>query len=210
MTISKFAMAMLAANLFAMPVSAAGIDCKKPSTESDHVICGDQSLRIRDAMTSDLYTAARKSGDTNTIEGRQQRWLKSVQSCGDAACVRQAYDNQIGYLQATKGGQSVSTNFLAEGGKGDEGNLSIFGPVGGLTAILLTATHVGPGGADAGDVDAGSINGVIPLKGGRGKLSVDNCSIGFERLNAQTWQVTQAGVCNFADGVTMQGTYRKQ
>lgn len=210
MTISKFTLTMLIGNLFALHAMAAGIDCKQPSSASDHIICGDRSLLTRDAMMSDLYAAALKRDDANNIKERQQRWIKSLQSCRDATCVRQAYDDQIGYLLTTKGGRSVSTNFLAEGANGTEGDLSIFGPVDGLSAISLASTYVGPGGADAGDVNADNISGVIPLKTGHGQLSIDSCSVGFDGLNAQTWQVTQAGVCNFADGVTMQGTYRRQ
>jgi uncharacterized protein YecT (DUF1311 family) len=208
MTISKFTLTMLIANLFALPAMAAGIDCKKPSSASDHMICGDQSLRARDAMMSDLYAAALKRDDANNIKERQQRWVKSLQSCQDATCIRQAYDDQISFLLTTKGGRGISTNFLAEGTNGTEGDLSIFGPVGGLSAIFLASTYVGPGGADAGDVNADNISGVIPLKAGHGQLSVDNCSIDFDRINDQSWRVTQTGVCNFADGVTMQGTYR--
>jgi uncharacterized protein YecT (DUF1311 family) len=210
MTISKFALTMLVGNLFALHTMAAGIDCKKPSSASDHVICGDQSLRTRDAMTSDLYAAALKQDDANAIRERQRRWIKSLQSCRDAACIRQAYDDQIGYLLTTKGGRSVSTSFLAEGTNGNQGDLSIFGPVGDLSAISLASTYVGPGGAEAGDVNADNISGVIPLKAGHGQISADDCSIGFDRLNAQTWRVTQSGVCHFADGVTIQGTYRRE
>ncbi|MGZ9720379.1 lysozyme inhibitor LprI family protein [Rhizobium miluonense] len=210
MTISKIALTMLIGNLFALQAVAAGIDCKKPSSTSDHLICADQSLRARDAMTSDLYAAALKTDDASKIKQRQQRWVKSLQSCQDAACVRQAYDDQIGYLLTTKGGRSVSTNFTAENANGNEGNLSIFGPVDGLAAVSVASTFVGPGGVDAGDVNADGVSGVIPLKDGHGKLSADNCSIGFDRLNAQTWRVSQTGACQFADGVTMQGTYRRE
>lgn len=210
MAISKFALAMVISNLLAPPALAAGIDCNKPASVSDHVICGDQSLRTRDAMIGDLYAAALKRDDPNKIRVGQQRWIKSLQSCGDAACVGKAYDDQIGYLLTTKGGQSVSANFFSEGASGNEGNLSIFGPVGGLAAILLTSTYVGPGGADAGDVNAGAISGVIPLKAGHGQLSADGCIIGFDRLDAQAWRVTETGICHFANGVTMQGTYRRQ
>ncbi len=210
MPISKFALTMLISNLFALPGMAAGIDCKQAASTSDRLICADQPLRVRDAMMSDLYSAAVEKDDADKIKLRQQHWIKSLQSCRDATCVRQAYDDQIGFLLTTKGGRDASISFTAENANGNEGDLSIFGPVDGLVAISLASTFVGPGGADAGDVNADSVSGVIPLKDGHGSLAADNCSIGFDRLNAQTWRVSQTGACQFADGVSMQGTYLRQ
>lgn len=210
MMIPKLALATLISSLFALPAMAAGIDCAKAASTSDHMICADQTLRTRDAMMSSLYAAAVKEVDAGKIKQQQQRWLKSLQSCTDAACVRQAYDDQIGFLMTTKGGRRVSTNLTTENTDGNEGDLSIFGPIDGLAAVSVASTFVGPGGADAGDVNADNVSGVIPLKDGHGKLSADNCSIGFDRLNAQTWRVSQSGACQFANGVTMQGIYRRQ
>ncbi|ENN88809.1 hypothetical protein RHSP_23752 [Rhizobium freirei PRF 81] len=209
MTIPKLALATVIGSLFALPTMAAGIDCAKAASTSDHLICADQTLRTRDVIMSNLYAAAVKE-DADKIKQRQQRWVKSLQSCTDAACVRQAYDDQIGFLMTTKGGRRVSINLTAENANGNEGDLSIFGPIDGLAAVSLASSFVGPGGVDAGDVNADNVSGVIPLKEGHGKLSADNCSIGFDRLNAQTWRVSQSGACQFANGVTMQGIYRRQ
>ena len=210
MMISNAALTILISNFLALPAIAAGIDCTKAASTSDHLICADQSLRARDSILGDLYAAAIKGDDAGKIKQQQQRWVKSLQSCADAACIRTTYDDRICNLLASKGGQSVSTNFSAENANGNEGNLSIFGPVDGLAAVFVTSTFVGPGGADAGDVNADNVSGVIPLKDGHGKLSSDNCSIGLDRLNARTWHVSQSGACQFANGVAMQGTYRRQ
>lgn len=158
----------------------------------------------------DLYAAALKQDAANGIQERQRRWVKSLQSCGDPACVQQSYDAQISYLLTTKGGRSVSANFLTKGDGGNEGDLTIFGPPDGLVAISLASTYVGPGGADAGDVNADSVSGVVAVTKGHGRLTMDSCAIDFDRLNAKTWRVTQTGTCQFADGVTMQGLYQRE
>ncbi|TWB58429.1 hypothetical protein FBZ98_1021057 [Rhizobium sp. ERR 922] len=210
MKIRRSLSAMIIIGLSAIPAEAAGIDCSKPGSPSDHVICQDKSLLARDAMVRDLYAAALKRDDTDKIRERQRRWITKVQSCGDAACARQAYDDQIASLLRTKGGQSASMDFQSSSADGNEGHLAIFGPVGGLLAVSLSSAFVGPGGADAGDVNADGLDSVVPLTKGHAELSRDACKIDLDRLNAKTWRVSQAGVCDFAAGVTLQGTYRKQ
>lgn len=210
MRISISASAMVIIALFAVPVEAAGIDCAKPVSTSDHMICQDKSLLARDAMVRDLYASALKQDDADKIRERQRRWITKVQSCGDAACVRQAYDDQIGSLLVTKGGRSASMDFQSNNTDGNEGHLSIFGPVDGLIAVSIASTYVGPGGADAGDVNADGMDGVVPLEKEHTQLSRDGCKVDLDRLNAKTWHAEQTGVCNLADGVTLQRTYRTQ
>lgn len=210
MKIRRSLSAMIIIGLSAIPVEAAGIDCSKPGSPSDDMICQDKSLLARDAMARDLYAAALKRDDADKIRERQRRWITKVQSCGDASCARQAYDDQIASLLRTKGGQSASADFQSSSADGNEGHLVIFGPVGGLLAVSLSSTFVGPGGADAGDVNADGLDGVVPLAKGHAELSRDACKIDLDRLNAKSWRVSQAGVCDFTAGVTLQGTYRKQ
>ncbi|NLS17378.1 hypothetical protein HGP16_12490 [Rhizobium sp. P40RR-XXII] len=210
MRISRSASAMVIAILFALPVEAAGIDCAKPASTSDHMICQDKSLLARDKMVRDLYAAALKQDGADKIRERQRRWITKVQSCGDTACIRQAYDDQIGSLLTTKGGRSAATDFQSNSKDGNEGHLSIFGPVDGLIAVSLASTFVGPGGAEAGDVNADGMDGVVPLVKEHTQLSRDACKIGLDRLDPKTWRVSQTGVCDLAAGVTLQGTYRKQ
>ena len=210
MRISRSASAVIIIGLFAVPVEAAGIDCAKPGSPSDHMICQDKSLLARDAMVRDLYAAALKHDDADKIRERQRRWITKAQSCSDVTCARQAYDDQIASLLVTKGGQSASTDFQSNSADGNEGHLAVFGPVDGLLAVSLASTYVGPGGADAGDVNADGIDGVVPLAKEHAELSRDACKIDLDRLNAKTWRVSQAGVCDFAAGVTLQGTYRRQ
>ncbi|WP_246665358.1 hypothetical protein [Rhizobium tropici] len=157
-----------------------------------------------------LYASALKHDDAGKIRERQRRWITKVQSCGDVACIRQAYDDQISFLQATQGGRSVSADFTSKGPGGNQGDLAIFGPVDGLVAVFLTSTYVGPGGGAAGDVNADGMDGVVPLEKEHTQLSRDGCKVDLDRLNAKTWRASQTGICNLADGVTLQGTYRKQ
>ncbi len=210
MKIARSVSAMVIIGLFAMHAEAAGIDCARPASTSDHMICQDKSLLARDAMVSDLYAAALKHDDAAKIRERQRHWITTVQSCSAAECIRQAYDDRIASLLRTKGGQSASANFQSNSADGNEGHLAIFGPVDGFFAVSLASTHVGPGGADAGDVNADGIDSVVPLTKEHAEVSRDACKVGLDRLDAGTWRVSQAGTCDFADGVTLQGTYRKE
>ena len=210
MKIARSPSAVAIIGLFAMNVEAAGIDCAKPGSTGDHMICRDKSLLARDAIVSDLYAAALKHDDAGKIPEQQRHWITTLQSCSDAECIRQAYDDRIASLVRTKGGQSASMDFQSNSTDGNEGHLAIFGPVGGFLAVSLASTFVGPGGADAGDVNADGIDGVVPLTREHAELTREACKIGLDRLNARTWRVSQAGVCDFADGVTLKGTYRKE
>ncbi|TXI04511.1 MAG: hypothetical protein E6Q76_12330 [Rhizobium sp.] len=210
MTISTSALTIFVTSLLALPVEAAGIDCAKSASPSDQMICRDKSLLARDAMLGAIYSAAVRHDEADKIHDRQRRWIATVRSCSDATCVRQAYDDQIGYLLTTKGGRDASADFMSKATDGNEGHLTIFGPVDGLVAVWLASTYVGPGGAEAGDVNADGIDGVVPLTKWHTELSRDACKISLDRLDAKTWRASQTGSCDFADGVVLQGTYRKQ
>lgn len=210
MKIAGSALAVVIIGLFAVNAEAAGIDCAKPDSASDHMICQDKSLLARDKMVSDLYAAALKHDDGGKIREQQRHWITTVQSCSDAECIRQAYDDRIASLLRTKGGQSASANFQSNSTGSNEGHLALFGPIDGFLAVSLASTYVGPGGADAGDVNADGIDSVVPLTKEHAQLSKDACKIGLDLLNARTWRVSQAGICDFADGVTLQGTYHKE
>lgn len=208
MRISLSALAMIIIGGIALPVEAAGIDCTKPVSASDHMICQDKSLLAQDKMMGALYASALKRDDADKIRERQRRWIATVQSCGDAACIRLAYEDQVSFLLDAKGVASASTHFTSKRTDGNKSSLSIFGPVDGLIAVGLDSMYFGPD-ADAGDINADSMSGAVPLKKEHAELSRDKCKIGLNRLNAKTWRVSQTGSCFFADGVTFPGIYRK-
>lgn len=206
MRISLSALAMIMIGGIAPPAEAAGIDCAKPVSASDHMMCGDKSLLAQDKMMGALYASALTRGDADKIREQQQRWIAKVQSCGDATCIRLADEDQVDFLLYTKGVESASTHFTSKRTDGNKSRLSIFGPVDGLVAVGLDSMYFGPG---VGDINTDSMIGAVPLTKEHAQLSRDKCKIGLNRLNAKTWRVSQMGSCFFADGVTFRGTYRK-
>ena len=207
MRISLSALAMIIIGGMAPPVEAAGIDCAKSVSASGHMICQDKSLLAQDTMMEALYASALKRDDADKIRSQQQRWVATVQSCGDLTCIRHAYDDQVSFILDTKGVVSASTDFTSKRSDGNEGRLSIFGPVDGLVAVTLSSVYAGPG---AGNVNADGIQSVVPLTKEHAELSRGRCKFSLNRLNAKTWRVSQAGSCFLADGVTFRGIYRKQ
>lgn len=207
MRISLSALAMIIIGGMAPSVEAAGIDCIKPASASDHMICQDKPLLAQDKMMEALYASALKRDDADKIRKQQQRWIATVQSCGDLTCIRNAYDDQVSFILETKGVVSASTDFTSKRSDGNAGRLSIFGPVDGLVAVTLSSVFVGPG---AGNVNADGIQSVVPLTKEHAELSRDKCKFSLNRLDATTWRVSQTGSCFLADGVTFRGIYRKQ
>ena len=208
MRVSLSALAMIIIGGIAPPVEAAGTDCAKPVSASDHMICQDKSLLAQDKMMGALYASALTRDDADKIREKQQRWIAKVQSCGDANCIRLADEDQVGFLLYAKGVASASTHFTSKRTDGNKSRLSIFGPVDGFVAVGLDSMYFGPD-ADAGDINSDSITGAVPLTKEHAELSRDKCRIGLNRLNAKTWRVSQTGSCFFADGVTFRGIYRK-
>lgn len=209
MAISKsvLAIAILIVAFSMPPANAAGIDCTKPSSATDHMICQSPALMVRDRIMQDLYAAALKQDDENKIRAQQREWVQQLPTCGDAACLQELYDVQIGNLLGTKGGLSLSKHFMDRNDDGDQGDLTIFGPVNGFLAVELSTIRIGAQGGQAGDIYADSTSGLISLRNGHGRLVVKHCTIDFNRLDASTWRTKQSGVCQFASD--MNGTYRR-
>lgn len=71
-------------------------------------------------------------------------------------------------------------------------------------------TYVGPGGADAGDVNADGADGVVEFKKEGGKLHSRGCVFALKSPAPDTWQVKQLNECLLADGVRLAGTYQQK
>ncbi|MFT4182172.1 MAG: hypothetical protein QM636_09685 [Rhizobium sp.] len=162
---------------------------------------------VRDRIMQDLYAAALKQDDENKIRASQRDWVQQLPTCRDAACLQELYDVQIGNLLGTKGAQRLSKHFMARDDDGNQGDLTIFGPVNGFLAVELSTIRMGAQGGEAGDIYADSTSGLISLKKGHGRLVIKHCIIDFNRLDASTWRTKQSGSCQLASD--MNGTYRR-
>lgn len=83
----------------AAPAHAASFDCAKASTKVEYLICADHKLSELDEDLSDRYTAAvRDSSNSKAIKRHQLSWLKTRNDCGNAACVKVAYEKRLAEL----------------------------------------------------------------------------------------------------------------
>lgn len=112
----------------ASPVSAQqAIDCSKPPTPQEQLICGDENpgLGFRDVLLQRLYDDLAQKGGHDAALAAQADWLKKRKDCGmNAACILQSYDERIAEL-AREGGDTAGLTgyyqFAKPGtqGKGD-------------------------------------------------------------------------------------------
>lgn len=94
-------------------VPAASFDCNKATSHVEKSICADPELSILDEHLGRYYEGARLTlqGAEACFKTDQTRWLKSVRNiCGDKACLRTAYLNRLGELDALQPGASAIKN----------------------------------------------------------------------------------------------------
>lgn len=191
------------------PALAAGLDCARASTPVEKLVCGAPALRARDTLMAKLYAAALSKVVDDRIRTDQRAWLAKLGLCGDATCATASYDGRLDELMRTEGGQAASSRFYTDGSNGSDGALTVFGPVAGYAAISIGATHVGKGGAEAGDVNADGASGVVALKAGAAEIRKDGCVLALRRRDEASWTVRQSGRCQLAAGVDFGGVYRR-
>ncbi|MBN9046390.1 MAG: hypothetical protein J0H18_12100 [Rhizobiales bacterium] len=194
----------------AAQANAASFDCAKASDTTEKLICADKALGARDTMMAKLYALALKQDDAPRVRDEQRQWLTAVQACRDAGCISAHYDERISQLMDTKGGRAASKVFSRKSGS-DEGNLSLYGPVGGLVAVSISAMHYGPNAVQTGAVFADSASGVAQLHNGRGTFGPADCSFTLSRKGDAAWTVKEnpKNKCTHAADVVFSGTYRR-
>jgi len=100
--------------LFPLPAGAdQSFDCAKAQTRIEKMICADQTLREYDEYLGRYYAAGRdelKAG-ASCLQSDQAQWLKTTrEACKDAACLKTAYLNRLGELDALQPGASALRN----------------------------------------------------------------------------------------------------
>ena len=93
--------------------SAQSLDCKKVQTRVEKMICADAGLRELDEHLGRYYAAGRMEleGAASCLQADQSQWLKSTRdACQDAACLKTAYLNRLGELDALQPGVTAIKN----------------------------------------------------------------------------------------------------
>ena len=97
----------------AHPASAQSFNCAKATTRVEKMICADNSLKELDEYLGRYYSAARSelAGAESCLQADQAQWLKSTRdACADNACLKTAYLNRLGELDALQPGVTAIKN----------------------------------------------------------------------------------------------------
>ena len=95
------------------PVVLQSFDCAKAQTPVDKMICSDAGLRELDEHLGRYYAAGRAAveGAAACLQSDQAQWLKTIRNqCADASCLRGAYLDRLGELDALQPGATAIRN----------------------------------------------------------------------------------------------------
>jgi uncharacterized protein len=99
--------------LWSAGAAAASFPCEKAQTRIEKAICADREVSDLDESLGRYYAAARsalgRAGEC--LRADQQQWLREVRNaCADAACLKKAYLERLGTLDALQPGASALRN----------------------------------------------------------------------------------------------------
>jgi uncharacterized protein len=105
---------LTAAMLAAEPPSVSqSFDCAKAQTRVEKLICSDAGLRELDEHLGRYYEAGRAVVEraASCLQGDQAQWLKTIRNqCADASCLKAAYLDRLGSLDALQPGATAIRN----------------------------------------------------------------------------------------------------
>ncbi len=93
--------------------SAQSFDCQRARTAVEKMVCADAGLRELDEYLGRYYSAARAEleGAASCLQMDQALWLTSVRgACRTDACLKTAYLNRLGELDALQPGVTAIKN----------------------------------------------------------------------------------------------------
>jgi len=102
----------------ATAASAQSFDCHQARTPVEKMVCADAGLRALDEHLGRYYTAARADleGAAACLQADQAQWLKSMRDvCRTDACLKTAYLNRLGELDALQPGVTAIKNIALPG-----------------------------------------------------------------------------------------------
>jgi uncharacterized protein len=109
----KSALFLVAMMLHAAPLAAASFDCGKAQSRIEKAICADAEVSDLDEYLGRYYQAARAALQVSVqcLAADQRQWLSSVRNaCKDAPCLRKAYLERLGELDALQPGATALKN----------------------------------------------------------------------------------------------------
>ena len=215
--IMKKSLLLLLASFCVLPLAgAASFDCAKAKSKQEKTICADPELSALDDSLAAAYKKARAQ-TPNSLRGAltnwQKQWLENTMNCAGSACLKAAYQAQIGNLTHISTAAPSGVYARYEGGKPSKtnpGTISIIALTNNKAYVDGNALWVGNG--DAGNVNQGEINELLPLSQQRIRyVSADDkrCVV---TLTLKPSALTVSGssmACGWGLNVTFDGDYRK-
>ena len=95
------------------PAASASFDCAKARNGVEKAICADAEVSALDEHLARYYAAARSAlgRAADCMRADQLHWLRTVRNaCADAACLKRAYLERLGELDALQPGASALRN----------------------------------------------------------------------------------------------------
>jgi len=95
------------------PATAASFDCAKAQSGVEKAICADAEVSALDEHLARYYATARSTlgRAADCMRSDQLQWLRAVRNaCTDAACLKKAYLERLGELDALQPGASALRN----------------------------------------------------------------------------------------------------
>jgi uncharacterized protein len=95
------------------PATAASFDCAKAQSSVEKAICADAEVSALDEHLARYYATARSTlgRAADCMRSDQLQWLRAVRNaCTDAACLKKAYLERLGELDALQPGASALRN----------------------------------------------------------------------------------------------------
>jgi len=179
----------------------ASFDCRKASTEVEHLICGDRELSQLDEQLLVAYKHAKNRNNPERTKLQQRRWLKYTRNdCNSVACLKNAYTLQIERLNAQNTLRSHSKWSGSYALDGDELRIE--------NSLHFSYNSVG-GNGHLCNIE-GKLNKVL------GKLqfhdNANDCHLSIEYLDPSSLRL-DISICQYYCGMsamTTSGTYIKK
>lgn len=100
------------------PIFLQSFDCAKAQTRVEKLICNDAGLRELDEHLDRYYEAGRAAVEraASCLQSDQAQWLKTIRNqCADASCLKAAYLDRLGELDALQPGATAIRNIALPG-----------------------------------------------------------------------------------------------
>jgi uncharacterized protein len=104
--------------LSAVSAEGASFPCDKAQSRIEKAICADAAVSVLDEHLGRYYAAARSAlGDAaSCLAADQKQWLSTVRNaCADPACLKKAYLERLGELDALQPGATAIRNIELPG-----------------------------------------------------------------------------------------------